>query len=294
METMDTKNCYFCKFQKRNFGANSSPLDVIMACSIGEPRNIDLFVQSLRTTSCKAKCIFILDEEGFNSLDEQMYNQVIACGGQIINVGYVKEMSIPEKQNYLYIFCYEFLLANCGAINRFIIADMYDNAFQGDPFNRQMEENLLKIVDERVTFDSEPGYTNMEWLQQFDSRISPKYYKYYYCTGFIGGKAHLMLRFLHVFIEHMKFGRVYTDQGLFNYLYFSGILRQHGIELSPQRKDELIRHTAGIFLGSHARIGKVRTYDRSKYAAVVHHYYLSDSFFTSLLKACINDTDIER
>ncbi|EAY12886.1 hypothetical protein TVAG_430500 [Trichomonas vaginalis G3] len=288
IQEISYERCKKCRYKIRNTHSSSTPRDVIIACSIGYPINLEIFVRTLRHSGSKAKCIFLVDSYSYNFITDEIYDSVYECGGQIIPCGYISEMTKSEKQNYIYIICYEFIMANFDKIDRVIIADMYDTAFQGDPFNYQMEDDKLKIVDEYSNFTTEPGMTNKIWIHNFDPKLEIKDEEIYFCTGFIGGKVTIVYRFLTLFLEYMKMGDEFKDQGLFNYLYFSGKLRKYGIEVSPKRTDEFIRHTAGLQLGTFTKIGKVKTYDKKTYASVVHHYYLNPGFVDSIFSHCPN------
>ena len=284
----NTSKCKLCTYTVRNTQPNSTPRDVIICNAIGTAKNEILFVKTLRTTGSKASCVFLVDSHAYGIISQETKQIVESCGGQIINCGPVPYHKKLDGHNYCYVFSAYFIENNIKNIDRIIICDMYDTVFQGDPFNMQLENDKLNIIDEGATFSTRPGENNREWLLAFNYTLpKEKYQDYYLCSGFIGGKAEIVLKTLKLYLKQHTFGQKKHDQAAFNYLYFSGILAAHNISINKMRNNELVRHISYIPLGNHTSIGDIRGIRNDTiYATVIHHYYLDSEFVMSLLKYC--------
>ena len=288
----DTSKCNLCTYKVRNTKPNSSPKDVLICNAIGKAKNCILFVKTLRTTGSKAKCVFLVDSHAYASISQDTKQIVENCGGQIINCGPVPFHKRFDGHNYCYVFSYYFIQRNMDKIDRVMICDMYDTVFQGDPFNEQIENDKLNIVDEGATFSTIPGESNREWLLAFNYTLPQEQYNdYYLCSGYIAGKAKIVLQTLKLYLKNHSFGKRRHDQAAFNYLYFSGILSKNNISIIKRRQNELVRHISYVPLGNHSHIGDVRGIrNESIYATIIHHYYLDGNFQISLLRHCPRET----
>ena len=288
LKKISWENCKLCNFTVRNTNEDSTTEDVIIGCAINSTENIILFMRTLRTTGCKAKCVLLMDQNAVLSLSRSTMKCVHDCGGQIINCGVLPVTDLRDCQNYVYLLCYEFLYFNRPFINRVIIVDLFDTVFQGDPFNFQVGGYYLNIINEGSDFTSSNGEVNEKWMNMYDFDLPDELTEEkYLCTGYIGGDFDVVYNFLHVFLQYMSLGKEKTDQGEVNFLYFSGILEKYGIHVVPERVNELVRHTAHVRLTNYERIGEVRTmHNKKMYAGVIHHYYCNPYFIYDLYSAC--------
>ena len=282
------ENCKLCNYSVRNTLEDSTNDDVIIASAIGATENVVLFMRTLRTTGCKAKCVLLMDEKAILSLTKSTVECVNECGGQIINCGKIKFSDLRDCQTLVYLLCYEFIYYNIHRIRRVIIVDLFDTVFQGDPFNSQVGGRYLNILDEGSDFTTYSGYINEQWMRKFNYDLPDRFAEQkYLCTGYIGGDVDVIFKFLRLFYQYMSLGKGKTDQGEVNYLYFSGILEKNGIHIVPERMTELVRHTAYVRLQKYEMMGEVRTIkDKNTYASIIHHYYCNPNFILSLYYSC--------
>ena len=285
------KGCMPCNFKVRNDKPNSTPRDVVIGCGISRAMNMIVFLKTLRTTGCKADCVFLLDSVAYRSVKRETMKIIHNCGGIIINCGDVPYTNRFDGHNYCYVFALEFITINRASYDRIIICDLFDTAFQGDPFNEKFSRNKLNIVNEGATFDKRTGEKNRQWLEAFNYYLpSSQENIKYLCSGFIGASTNVMIKSLLLYLMQHKFGLGRHDQAAFNYLYLSGEFHRNGIEVVGERENEPIRHTAFKPI-KNKEIGFVETINNeTAYASVIHHYYSCPEFINSLVLACPRET----
>lgn len=145
-----SNQCSTCTFPVKNDGfiPNSSENDVILTVAFNKLTNLPTFIRTLRHTGCKARVVIICNSYVFRKYSTKYFNYMKKCGIQFINIGPMKP---PDSYGVFYIrhrLYYDFLRSNRGKINRVISIDLYDTAFQRDPFTTFFKPD-------RVYFNSE-------------------------------------------------------------------------------------------------------------------------------------------
>ena len=282
-----SSNCKLCTYKVRNSNkANSTPRDVLITVSIGKPKSIVLFLKTLRTTGSNCTVVFLFDHTGYISIDESTRLLLEECGGIALDCGDVPYKDTFQIHNYCYVFVYEFLIRNKDAIDRAIICDLYDTVFQGDPFNNQVNKDVLNIVDEGIPLFMSKG--DLNWQRSFGEVPLSHKLSFFLCTGYMGSSPEVLIRAIQVFFQILDINMPYGDQSRFNYIWMSGMLKKAGVHVNHKRFNELVRHTSKIKPSKGSdQIGEVRQIrNHAGYASVIHHYYKNENLMKSFLKYC--------
>ena len=289
------KQCDLCKFKPNNILPNSSPRDVILTFGYDKFFNLILFLRTLRTTGCKASCVFFLEKKYLYTIKGFQQKFIEKCNAQIIPFEFNFNFSYTKK-NYLFNIYELFLRYNKERINRVMICDLADFIFQGDPFHELLPKNEIHIADEGLQYKSNNIYAqiNILWIKAHDQsfELKPEQYDYYYwCAGYMEGPISLMIEFINQYNQVIIDEYLATDQGGFNYLNLTGRLEKAMIPISLHNNNELIRHSSVHTMFDNTipdLFPNVTTmYNKSLTAIAIHHYYNSnDEFRISVLKAC--------
>ena len=272
--------------------ADSTENDLIIVAGIGTIKNLSPFMRTLRTTGSKCGVVLLTDDDAF--IDPVTLELSENCGLQIYRCG--KFNPPPDHyyapHGYVYYLIHAFLKKNVNNIGRVIILDLFDVVFQGDPFNIQVNDQYINVVDEGHTFYQSP--INIHWYGFANWREWPKVplsklFDYYLCSGYFGGSAKDILNLITIFVNIYDYSTSAPDQGVFNYIFF-GKGKEYGLKRSPFRKFELVHH---IYNCRKCRkiprgvIGRIPQRGNMKdYASLVHHYYKSKPLMASILYAC--------
>ena len=280
-----------CNFTVRNVNPDSSLRDVVIGCAIGKVRNLIVFLKTLRTTGCRANCVFLLDDHAYKNVSKKTIKIVTHYGGQVINCGEVLYNKPYDGHNYCYVFIQNFLEINKGEFDRVLICDLFDSVFQGDPFTKRFVTDALNIVDEGQMFDSIDGRTNIQWLEAFNFTVSPYSKKKYLCSGAMAGPPDIVSKAINVYLMQHKFGEGRHDQAAFNFLYFSGAFKKNKIKVVSRRKNEPIRHMSEIQFSKPELGYGTAINNEHAYALIIHHYYVDSQFRDSILRACPKESE---
>jgi hypothetical protein len=84
-----TAHCPLCSFKVPKDGdiPNSSERDVILALAVGRLRNTDLFLRTLRTTGCRARCVFFVNSRAKSGHGADFFASLSDCGVQLVDLG---------------------------------------------------------------------------------------------------------------------------------------------------------------------------------------------------------------
>ena len=303
-------NCKFCNYPIRNQEfANSESKDLILTISMSKATQISVFARTLRTVNSNCSCVILLDDKAFHSLDHITLESVRDCGAQIINFG---KYIYPPKTEVMFRFhiMNEFLRVNQDKINRVIMCDLFDTAFQGDPFNIQINTYSLNLADEGKPYWHHWTVANQKWINMYNSSYPLKRDLgfNYFCAAYIGGPIDQILSFLDLFLTYFSIDVPGNDQGCLNYLFLSGVLQKMALPVNKHRKKELVHHTFFSQFTSDYTFGFIPSIrNKSFYASVIHHTYGFRNMKYTLLKSCprlnkcmknyirgISDNDVEK
>ena len=153
------KGCTLCNFIPPRRNGNSSPRDLIITFAIGKLQNAFAFVSSCRTTGCKARIVFLVDDIAYTKYSKEFYQELYNCGCEIINVGH---FDIQDRQDIFFIryLYYEKYLRERTDIDRILATDLYDVLFQSDPFTNE-------VTGKKVFFFSEREKMIDNWYNQY-------------------------------------------------------------------------------------------------------------------------------
>ena len=278
--------CKMCNFTVRNEDkANSSPRDVIVAIVSSVDFNFIVFMRTLRTVKSKCSVVFIMDSIAISNMRRVTREYIKHCGCQIINSGNVQMRNYKYRDvNLRFYLLYMFLLRNRGQFDRVISIDVFDSAFQGDPFNVQINRTHFNLIDEGIPYKQ--CRVNTAWFENsFGPLTEEEKNAYFPCAGYLGSSEDIMFSFLELYFSKYKWKTKMNDQGLVGYLALRSPLKY----LLPERRQtELVYHNARFpFIGGHHNIGDVRTMrNENAYASIIHHYYKSNKFMRSLKRSC--------
>ena len=277
--------CSPCKLEKDMKYSNSVENDVIVAAGFSICTNACLFVRTLRATGSKAQVVLLLDTDSYNNIDKVSMQELINCGTQVIDCGHFEFTDKRSRCTLKFVLTYLFMRKNAAIINRAIMVDLFDTVFQSDPFNTQIgKPGELNVIHEGLKLGK--STSNKRYLRQwgYEPTFADKR-TYYKCSGYIGGTADAVLRYEELAFELMYSFEDRDDQGLLNYIIYSGMAARKGLTIAPMRKDELVRHSAHLRLsGVYGNVSGIS--NKNIRAAIVHHYYRNLDFINSVIDAC--------
>lgn len=281
-----TKDCGKCHFRARNRKeSNSNQNDVIVGIITNIDYNLIVFMRTLRTTKSKCSVVLITDDSAYKKMENITKEYMEFCGCQIINAGKIMINPYTYREvNWRFYMLYIFLIRNKRFIDRVITLDVFDSAFQGDPFNTQVNRTHINAVDEGIPYKL--CNINSNWFRDIAGSMSDEESEIFFpCAGYLGASVNMMISFLDLYFQKYKWGGNYNDQGLVGYLVVRSPFRKLRSEV---RQTEFVYHNARFhFNGGYTKIGDVRTIrNNDAYASVIHHYYTSKSFKSSLEEAC--------
>lgn len=285
--------CPLCNFKQFNKLNNSNPRDFIFCFAFGTTKNILPFIRSLRTTGSKASVAIFLDDKAYNSINQATFLTAKDCGMQFYNLGNLGILKKPEIMSLPYFLSYYIIHQNFRNIDRLIIMDLFDSAFQADPFTTYLNQSFLHLSPEFKKLKS--SRINRKWivlagmLSHFPSAWKNNEV---ICAGYLGGTVSNMFRFICEFVkckgivEGWKKNNI--DQGTFNYLYLSGDLKNAGIPAKVYERNDTVQHFSyGLPKYPLDEFPNVRN-KRSEFypVPIVHHYYRSKYFIKTLTTKC--------
>ena len=284
------EKCKSCNFSIQNDLPDSTKNDFIFASAINVTKNIIIFCRTLRTTGSKAQIVFVLDTNAMKSVSDTTYQYAINCGAQFINIGDVSNFS-PKYIGYFAFF--NLIEKNIHLMNRIIIIDLFDIVFQGDPFSSRLSGEQVQIADEGTYFNG----ININWTIQSQKNVTflnSWLSNPYLCSGYIGGDAKSIYLFLLLFCDVADINGLH-DQGLVNYLHFSGQFKDFGINMVTSGENLTIAHLAvlGTLLKSPLdKFGSILMNSLKfpshikRPALIVHHYFRNMNLSYSILESC--------
>jgi hypothetical protein len=188
------------------------------------------FIRTLRHTGCKATVVFFVDTRAYSQLSSDHLHQMENCGMIMINVGVITNIG---DLCFPYVPMADFLYKNQLLINRVILVDGFDSAFQGDPFTKYFIHGKMYFTSEHITFRS-----SRLWRQRLYRQYGVKMNRNSLVinSGQIYGDTHTFLHFLDIFFRWYNYSsfantmREEHDQTLINFLIYHGELDNEGLD----------------------------------------------------------------
>ena len=285
-------NCSLCNFSVRNDHPNSTSNDLLITFANNHITNENFFVRSLRTTNSSCKVVILCDENAFDNLPQNRFEEAQNCGVQFIVVpnkpcpkGSVSGVYISCMLiGYYYILA--FLLRNRGKFRRIIYQDLFDTFFQGDPFAEILFKNKYEI---HTTTECSSYAQNwfMRYATHKQNLTIPNEYmnKYFKNSSHFGGDAETIYEFFMLFVSTMSFSSGWDDQIHMNYLEMSNILNKRGLSYSSDEIERFVNLKSPRKTYQH--LGNIHAFSSSTdYALAVHQIYMRNDLFVDMVKAC--------
>jgi hypothetical protein len=298
----DPAACTSCQFTPRNLQSDSTPRDLILTFSLmAAPQQVEIFLRSLRTTGCKATVVLIVDGGGLNFFTDGILRLLTACGCTLIQ-------SPPALAGgwtifmFRHVFAYFFLKERPGIFHRALVVDLYDTAFQGDPFHTGLKDDFVGMSAESSPCSLEQkecaadvgGWRIAGWWGSTPCKNAGM---------FIGGASRLE-QFYGAYVSFMRakrhriIGSCYiVDQVVHNILWGSGLYADLGFRLVAFDKGSVYRAMDGVWNRDNVtyELGHYRLYDDRDYPLVLHMFDRSRRLCDSAWKACkpvfLDDSD---
>ena len=268
-----------CKLKKRK------KRDLIMVAAQKTMTGAVLFMRSLRRTGYFSPVIIMADGEAMKHTTNATKQYLLSLGAHIVPIGYVQ-----HEQNSVYstglVAIYDFMKSNTQHFDRVMVCDLFDIAFQGNPFEFPMENNTLYFVSERIPFKE--SKINQEWIKNDIGSFPNEWLdKDIVNSGQIIGDIEPMLAFFYRYIQHINltknnYHQVTTpDQAVFNILIHSGELDKYQIPYVVCDKK-----VYSVVLSSpkyDASKGFYNITDNGYYVPMIHQYYVNKELSVQIL-----------
>lgn len=246
--------------------------DVILATSLGyNYRQLSPFVRSLRETSFDGDIVLYVAEtdddticrlrndgiivrhflypfRNFNKLRNPLYRLWPALRPvltaikhpDVIHALCIAFQNLSIMRNFLYR---GFLKQNQGKYRNVFLTDLRDVYFQGNPFDR-MHGREIKAFIEEPWLTTGADVNSSRWLRDLygEDMVQRLGDKHLLCSGTILGDYQSICDYLDTFLvslaEARSVMRMGLDQGIHNYLIYTGKLR--GVVQYPNRTSEVL------------------------------------------------------
>ena len=209
----------------------STRRDVILMYGTNTHNGLFLAVKSLRATGSNCRVV-ILVPSSFNASNTflkfaEEYDIEIYSNCNMMR----NDLTIPHMLRYEYES--KWLNEHINEIDRVIHADGYDVFFQSDPFIAINDTKGLIFIQEEINILQ--CEWNANWIIDCYGRtsFSSISMNFIICSGVILGSAKEYLRFVMYMIERPEWTRCWSesmDQPIVNYLVYSGLLTDMGID----------------------------------------------------------------
>ena len=272
LQTKETSPCHFVPIHP----PCSTRRDVLFMYGTNSNDGLFLAIKSLRATGSKCR-IVILAPSVFNA-SKEFLNFAKLYDIEIYNNCDMKRdaFTIPHMLRYEYEA--KWIEEHIHELDRVIHADGYDVFYQSDPFMVIGDKKgLIFIQEEIMIFSCE---WNSNWVidcygRQEQARIS---YNNIICSGVILGTAIDYLRFVKYMISRPEWTRCWEesmDQPIVNYLYYTGLLKDIGINSTLYSCNDNVLNMQWCLYGRNPQISE-RGYTLSPNGknepAILHQY----------------------
>jgi hypothetical protein len=185
---------------------------VILALAVGKLRNVEVFVRTLRTTGCRARCVLFVDAKAITGEPPEFFATLFDCGVQLVNLG--NDPAARLGTDFLRQFVYHrFVVTNLEYIHRVLAVDLFDTFFQKDPFIARFQADRVYYSDEGYAITNDN--CNREWINKTLPRVgemfgvqnvtegmAKKVFSYTIVnSGLIGGGVALFLQHLDLMLK---------------------------------------------------------------------------------------------
>jgi len=283
-------NCPLCFFPYHDFGANSSPHDLVVTMALKKMYSIVPWIRSLRTTGCRATVVLFTDQSTLSSFSNDLREIIAACDIIVHDIGDISSLNPNQVFFSRFIILSDYLRKNNGKYNRVFLADLFDTAFQGDPFNHDFKNDTMYFIDEGFVIGK--NTTNSKWIDKikgFNSSIIS--HKQVLCGGMTWGGVKPFLSFIEALksVVDMKTFYIPTiDQGLINYIVHTGIINRFVDKYTIMLPENGIT-TLGTKYSDFTYkdpFGSIKHKKSGNYLRAIHQYDRSQHMIKSFLESC--------
>ncbi|EAY14614.1 hypothetical protein TVAG_393420 [Trichomonas vaginalis G3] len=279
--------CPKCSFTPSNWPGDSTFRDVIVTFCFGSPQSVPPFIRMLRTVKCRAKIVIIADEIAYQKLYKYSFSDFYPlCDVIVYNIGQSQIQLRYELYQMKTLVYREFLSAFYYKIDRIMMCDLADTAFQSDPFKYFMHEDSVYNYIENITIEEEDE-TFIDIQTYFQDEISEQNYIVTPAAYF--GNPVQTLKLLDLVQSYFwddDFQRKnIVDQSIISYLYYTKKYQDFGINMKA------LNWTGGIISAnlayfSNYDIGSINCMDLSSAPFLIHHTNYIRDILLSIYKTC--------
>jgi hypothetical protein len=207
----------------KNIEPNSNERDLVLIVSIHKTIDFIPWIQTLRTTGCRATVVWLVDSKVKQKLDENFRLFLQDAGVNVFVWGEIPPMSDFDLMVLRWKYFASFLLGHEDDFDRVVLSDG-DVIFQGDPFSNAINWSNISMSAEIVTWRTVFYRNQLRFINPgayFQGNVIN--------CGFAAGKSRDILKHLMLFWDEwmkLKVGiklrlKVVPDQVFFNYMYYS-------------------------------------------------------------------------
>ena len=226
--TPDYSQCELCSFNSSN--GTSTSKDFFISLLTGKYYNIFLGSRTFRTGGSKAQFIILTNKASLNMpINQNSIMHAKKCGVKFIDIGFDKFNNTNEIFYGQYPLVHDFIALYKPYINRIIRGDMYDTAFQGDPFVEEFSPNKVYFSSEGPLLRK--SQANIDWINCISPKTADKILdQKKLCAGIAAGGTEPFLRYTHLMTtsgDSLNFSIKCPDQGYLNYYVYYGIVKKY-------------------------------------------------------------------
>lgn len=279
--------CPNCGFTPSNWLGDSTTNDIIVTFCFGTPQSIPPFVRMLRTVKCKAKIVIIADNEAYTKIYKYSFASFFPiCEVVVYNIGKLSIKLRFELYQMKTLVYREFLQYYYYKIDRIILCDLSDTAFQSDPFKFFMHEDSIYNYIENITIAEElETLSDIDYF--FQDEISSN--NYIVTPAVYMGHPLQALKLLDLiqsyFVDADGNRLDIVDQSITTYLFYTGKYKNWGINMKA------LNWTQGVISANLSPltsydIGNITSPDFKLPPFIVHHTNYMREILLSIYKTC--------
>jgi hypothetical protein len=284
-------NCRPCNFAVRNLQSDSTSRDLVVTFAMDRTSSMQVFVQSLRTTGCRASVVIFANWKALDRFIPDLFGMLRDCGCTVIPIGRV-DASEWQVNFFRHIFLYWFFKERRGLFNRVLVGDMFDTVFQGDPFHTGLPKDFVGVSSEGLAHAEVQSECARRILE---TQTLPPWWNELPCknAGMFIASAQTLERLLRVYREYADQKRhlmlpdcQYLNTVVFNILIDGGSTRNISIKIFDEGSH--YRTLTGVWGRKNVTysLGEYRLFKKGEYPLVLHMFDRSKQFCESVRTAC--------
>lgn len=271
--------CPLCRLNYSSINTNDTPRDLVITAMFNTTRNLIPFIRSLRSTQSKATVVVLTDRKTLSKLTLDALNIAKHCEMNFIVVGETFYNEHHPGSVVFYHYVFDFLYNHINEIDRVIIVDFEDTAFQGNPFTKSFKDGILYLIQGymRIGLSS---FTKNELQALLGNQAEAYFAETVIESDHVLGNVKDILIFLDLLISVVESfpepKLKLHSQAFFNYIVHSGILTKNNISYVANMPNEI---ASGSF-------GQLQLMNTGFSADIVHQIKSSMDIRESLYQSC--------